>query len=230
MPRSSSSDAHRLDEAQAAAAVADGGGDLLRDVEAIGGEVDVVGDERHARADDRGAAARVRRRRTEVRRPRRLCHLRRQPFELAAPDVFEVAPRGSRCRLFVEEHRQSEPCGDRLAPSLVPAPRSRPSSRPRSARTARRRPRRGADARPWCARRSIAARLRSNSVSTARFEGGCVAGQRDHRAVVRRRSDDKSSRRTPGVAATASTIARTTSGRRPSLMFGTHSMIAMATL
>ncbi len=43
-------------------------------------------------------------------------------------------------------------------------------------------------------------------------------------------SDDRSSSRTPGVAATASATASTTSARRPSLMFGTDSMIAMRAL
>ena len=43
-------------------------GDLLRDIEPIGGEIDVVGDERHARADDRRAGGRMRLRRAEVRR------------------------------------------------------------------------------------------------------------------------------------------------------------------
>ena len=61
MPRSFERDAHRLDVAEAAAAHADGRGDLLGHVEAIGGEVDVVGDERHARADDGRAGRRMRR-------------------------------------------------------------------------------------------------------------------------------------------------------------------------
>ncbi len=108
MPRSASANPHRLDEPVAAAALADGGGDLLRDVEPIGREVDVVGDERHARADDDGAGAGMRRRGAEVGRPARRGHLGRQPLELAAPDVLEVpAGRIGGC-LLVQVHRHAE--------------------------------------------------------------------------------------------------------------------------
>ena len=72
MPRSLERETHGLHMAEAAAAHANGAGDLLGDVETIGREVDVVGDERHPRADDRGAGGRVRRLRPEVGRPLRL--------------------------------------------------------------------------------------------------------------------------------------------------------------
>ncbi len=108
-------DAHRLDVAEAARAHPDGGGDALGDVEPIGGQVDVVGDERHARADHGRAGTRMRLRRTEVGRPLRGRELGRQPLELAAPDVLEVAAAGRRRGLLVEEHRHAEAVGDRGA-------------------------------------------------------------------------------------------------------------------
>ena len=120
-------DAHRLHVAQPAAAHPDRRRDLLCDIQPIGREVDVVGDQRHARADHRGAAARMRRRRAVVRRPSRLRQLRREPFELAAPDVFEILARRIRRRVFVQEDRQREALGHRLRQSTSPASRTPPS-------------------------------------------------------------------------------------------------------
>jgi hypothetical protein len=92
--------------------MAHGGGDLLRDVESVGGQVDVVGDEGHPRADDRGARGRVRRGRPVIRRPLRRFHLRSQSFEFAAPDVFEILASGVRRRVLVEIDRDPEPARD----------------------------------------------------------------------------------------------------------------------
>ena len=57
----------------------------------------------------------MRRRGAEVGRPAGGRHLRRQPFELAAADVFEVPARRVRRRLLVEVHRHVKPLGDRGA-------------------------------------------------------------------------------------------------------------------
>ena len=100
---------HRLHVPEAAAAVPHGSRDLLRDIKPVGREIDVVGNEWHARADDRGAGAWVGRRRAIVGRPARRGHLRGQPFELAAPDVFQILPRRIAGRLFVEIHRHLKP-------------------------------------------------------------------------------------------------------------------------
>ena len=101
-------DAHRLHETETARAESDRRRNLLRDVQPVGGEIDVVGDERHARADHRGAGGRVRRGTAEVRRPSLLGHFRAQPFELAAPDVLEVAARRIGGRVFVQIDRDGE--------------------------------------------------------------------------------------------------------------------------
>ena len=186
MPRSASVDAHGLDEPQAAGAVPDGRGDLLRDVEPIGRQVDVVGDERHAGADDRGAGGRVRRRRAEVRRPRGLLHLGRQTFELAAPDVLEVAPR-RRARRPPRRERpaacaRGNGVGHRPWPSATQSAIVAPSIGTNG--TTSTAPMRGCS--PVCVPEIDARDAASNSASTAARHTGGVAGERVHRPVVRR--------------------------------------------
>ena len=56
--------------------------------------------------------------RAEVRRPAGGGHLGRQPFELAAADVFEVLARGVRRGLLVEKDRDLKAFGDRGADVL----------------------------------------------------------------------------------------------------------------
>ncbi len=105
---------HRLHEAVAAAAVADGLGDALRHFEVRGAQVDVVGDERHARADDAGSRRRVGSRGAEVRGPLRVAHLLGQPLELPPADVLEVAAMRRGRRLLVQEDGDAESLRDRL--------------------------------------------------------------------------------------------------------------------
>ena len=88
--------------------MADRRGNLLRDVEPIGCQVDVVGDERHARADHGRAGAWVRRGRTEIGRPPHRRHLGGQPLELAAADILEVLAGRIRGGFLVEIDRDLE--------------------------------------------------------------------------------------------------------------------------
>ena len=95
-----------------------GRGNLLRHVEAIGREVDVVGDEGHPCTDHRRAGGRMRRGRAEIGRPPGGGHLRREPLELAAPDVFQVFPQRIARGFFVQVDRHMEPFGNRRADTL----------------------------------------------------------------------------------------------------------------
>ena len=102
---------------ESAAAVPNGRGDLLRDDEAIGRQIDVVRDQRHPRAYDRHAGGWMRHRRSEVGRPAFRGHLPCQTFELAAADVLQILARRVRGRLFVEICRYLKALGDGSARS-----------------------------------------------------------------------------------------------------------------
>ena len=225
MPRSCKLDAHRLDEAQAAGAVAHRRRDAPRDVQPIGGEIDVVGDERHAGADDRGAGRGMRRRRPEIGAPIGLLQLGRQTFELAAADVLEIAARRATPRLL----RTGRPAGcggrDLLRHRLASATQSAivaPSIGTKG--TTSTAPRRGCS--PECCRRSIARqrRVEQREDTAARTDAGAPANVNTVRLCAA--SGLTSSRRAP-VDRMAAAQASSTSLRRPSLMFGMHSMSAM---
>ena len=98
-----------------AARLADAAGDPLGELDVLGGEVDVVGDEERARADRDRAGRRVHPGRTEVRLAAALVDLGLQPLVLAAPDVGELHPLGSRGRLRIEVDREVEAGRDPLA-------------------------------------------------------------------------------------------------------------------
>ena len=153
-------------------------------------------------------------------------HLRRQPFELAAADVLEIPARRIRGGLLVEIDRHAESRRPPRRRRRAPAPRSRPSSRPRSGRTARRRRRRGADVRPGACvdprRPARARRGRARPLQPGRRHRPASAPTGCARHPTRRRAGARRA-----LSATAAAIAATTSGRRPSLMLGMHSMMAM---
>ena len=162
--------------------------------------------------------------------PLRLRHLRREPLELAAPDVLEVAPRRASMPPPRRGRRARRTARPPAATVRAPAPRSRPSSRPRSARTARRRPRPCAGARPGAAAgRSTFERAREQRPGRPLQRRPASPASVMHRSVVRRvRRPVEQVRTAAPRRRPPSTIARTTSGRRPSLMLGTHSMIRHA--
>ena len=150
--------------------VADGGGNRLRDVEPIGGQVDVEGDERIARADRPwrrrvGCGAG----RAEVGRPARVAIFARQPLELARGGCPRGAAAPGGRRLLVEVDRHAEARRDR-APTRprqrhAVGHRRRPSSGTNG--TTSTAPIRGCS--PWCVRRSM--------------RGDRALEQRQHRAA-----------------------------------------------
>ena len=176
----------------------------------------------------RRAGGRVRRRRAEVGRPARRRHLRGQPLELTAPDVFEVLARRVVRRLLVEEDRDPEACRRRAAPTSL---RERDAVGHRDAFD--RHERHDVDGAEPRMLAAVAAAGRSprTAARTARaiacFERRGVAGQREHRAVVRGIGgvvEQADAGRARGPPATSRS---TTSGRRPSLTLGMDSMIGM---
>ena len=227
MPRSSSGMPIALTKRRPPLLMRIGGGDLLRDVETIGGEVDVVGDERHARADHRGAA------RSDAARPARS----RAPTPAApssrpglrtrrggclrgscAPgcvdassyrytgsakrDATSAATDFASCTHVGHRHAFDRDEGHDVhgaQPRMLALVRCAGRWRPARPRTAR-------ECRPPAPSASPA------SVKTERL---CAA------------SDCTSSTRKPGTACSASARRWMTSGRRPSLTLGTHSMTAM---
>ena len=225
MPRSVERDAHRLDVPEAAAAVADRRGDLLGDVEPIGREVDVVGDERHARADRPwrrrvgcGAAG-----------PKSGAHpgvaiFAREPFEFAAPDVLEVLARRVGRRLLVEVDRHAEARRRPSAPTVFASATHSAIVTPSIGTngTTSTAPSRGCSP-LWRAQIDVGDRALEQRQHGALDAGG-VAREREHRSVVRRVGGVVEQADARPRARIASAIAATTSGRRPSLTFGTHSI------
>ena len=171
-------------------------------------------------------AARMRRRRAVVGRPCRLRHLRRQPFELAAPDIFEVLARRIRRRVFVQEDRQREPRrhvgGNRL--------RQLHALRHRHAFDRNERHHvDGAHARMFALVRAQVD-VGKRALEQHRNAGGQrrgVAGQREDRAVVRGVGLHVEHAQARAPPRARRPCAAMTSGRRPSLTFGTHSITAM---
>ena len=156
-----------------------------------------------------------------------VAHLRRQPFELAAPDVLEVRRRaGSLARLFVQVDGTFESIGDlpRRPPCELHALAIVTSSSGTNGTTSTA-PMRGWS--PRCVRRSIVANRTLDQASTARLDARGIAGDREDRTVVRWIGGVIRAAVRRARARIASAIATTTSGRRPSLMFGTHSMRAI---
>jgi len=119
-------DPDRFHVLESAAAVPDGRGNLLRDVEAIGRQIDVVGDQgiRAPTTDTPGGW--MRHGRSEVGRPAFRSHLPCQTFELAAADVLQIPARRVRGRLFVEINK-SESVRRWQRPPAVRAQRIPPS-------------------------------------------------------------------------------------------------------
>ena len=77
---------------------------------------------------------------------------------------------------------------------------------------------------PRCERRSMSATARSKSASDRVLEAGRVADHREDRAIVRRVGGVVEQPHAGYAGGSASAIAATTSARRPSLTFGTHSI------
>ena len=126
----------------------------------------------------------MRRRRPEVGLPLGLRHLGRQPLELAAADVLEVAPRGGRRGLLVQEHRDAEPVRHGVGG------RARQPHAVVHRHTVNRHERHDVHgAEPWVLaavlpevdRREASLEQREHG----RVQRGGVAGERDDRAVVR---------------------------------------------
>src|SRR5262245_15170523 len=98
----------RFDVRQPAIPFSNRSGDAFSDIEAFGRKVDVERDERSTRADNDGACGWMGLRWAEVRSPLGLGHFRRQPLELAAPDVLEPATTVLQGGFFVQKNRDRQ--------------------------------------------------------------------------------------------------------------------------
>src|SRR5215470_2403070 len=90
-------------------------GDAFGDIQPFGRQVDVERDEGSTRADNGGTCGWMWFRWAEVRSPLWLRHFRRQPLELAAPDVLEPAPTVAQRGFFVQKNRYRQTFRQRLA-------------------------------------------------------------------------------------------------------------------
>ena len=149
-----------------------------------------------------------------------------QPLELAAPDVFEIPARGVRGRFLVQIHRDLE--ARRHFGAHFPCERDAVGHR----RALDRHERHDVDGAEPRVLAAMPAKIdvgdgRSNSARTARSTpSASPASVKTDRLCDG--SEEWSSRRTPGIARTAAAIAAMTSGRRPSLTFGMHSITMRA--
>ena len=106
-------EAERFDVAKSARLIADRFRDLLRDLDVLGAQIHVEREQRHAGADRDGARAGMDPRRAEIGSPVGVrSQLARQPFELPAPHVGKVLPRGACRRGFIQIDRDLELRGD----------------------------------------------------------------------------------------------------------------------
>ncbi len=128
-------EAVRLDLRQAAARFADPTGDPLGELEVGRIEVDVVGDEERTGTDGDGAGRRMETGRAEIGLAPGLGDLALEALVLAAPDIGQLDPLGSRGGVGVQEDRQVEARSRCARRTRGRARRSRPSSSPRAART-----------------------------------------------------------------------------------------------
>ena len=137
----------------------------------------------------------------EVGRPLGLLHLRGEAFELAAADVFQVAPGRTRRRFFIEIDGKIE--ARRHLGARLPSPASTQSaivtpSIGTNGQTSTA-PRRGCS--PLCVRRSIAAmRLLVELQHTPALTAARIAGEREDRPMMRRRRTGHPARGAPGTA------------------------------